>query len=79
MGWGWDLVRGADREGAELSAEKSEEDQIAISVVHEAILTGASFSPEAQSSEHPDRLRVIGEDTRVDPMEAELPKPGRDE
>jgi len=55
-------------EGPKLTSEEAEEDQIAISTVHEAILAGTSLGSKAQSPKHPDRPRVIGEDTGVDPV-----------
>lgn len=73
------MSRGAGSEGPKLTAEKSQEDQIAISTVHEAILAGTSLASKTQSTEHPDRPRVIGEDARVDPAKPELPKRGCDE
>jgi len=40
-------------EGPKLWSEEPEQDQIAISPVHETILAGTSLDVEAQSMEHP--------------------------
>lgn len=66
-------------EWPKLSADDSEEDQIAISTVHETMLAGTSLGSKAQSTEHTHRPSVIGEDTRMDPVKPELPESGGDD
>jgi hypothetical protein len=66
-------------EAPELLAKESEEDQIAIPTVHETILSGSPLDPEAQPSEHPNRLVIIGECTRMYPVKAEIPESGGDQ